>query len=284
MDSLSNIVVTAAAYALVAVGLTTIYGVLRVLHIAHAGVYAFGAYCAYEVFGRTGNFWTSLVGAAAGSAVLGVAIYWFVYRPLLSQPRGIALLAGIGLFILIGALLARPFLLGPDVHALPASSGLPDIGPFRSIQVTIVLVAVVAVLGVHLLVRRTRTGLAWQAIAQDRDMAASNGVNLDLSIALNFAIGSALAGIAATLTATYTNTLTASMGEVIAYKGFVIVVLGGLGSVPGAVVASLLLATAEILPAQYIGSFFPRDAIAFLVLIVVLLARPQGLTLRRLAT
>ncbi|MFI6322946.1 branched-chain amino acid ABC transporter permease [Nonomuraea sp. NPDC050556] len=279
-ETLANIVVTAAAYSLVAVGLTTIYGVLRVLHIAHAGVYAFGAYCGYTAYTFTGSFWVAFAGAAAGAALLGVAIFWLVYRPLLAQPRAIPLLASIGLFIMITALLARPFLLGPDIHALPASSGLPALAGLSSIQVTIVVVAVLAVVGVYLLVRRTRLGLSWRAITADAQMAAGNGVNLDAGITANFAIGSALAGVAALLTAVYTNSVTASMGDVISYKAFVIVVLGGLGSVPGAVAASFLLAAAEIVSTRYAGSFLPRDAIAFLVLILVLLARPQGMVSR----
>lgn len=279
-ETLANIVVTAAAYSLVAVGLTTIYGVLRVLHIAHAGVYAFGAYCGYTAYTITGSFWVAFAAAAAGAALLGVAIFWLVYRPLLSQPRAIPLLASIGLFIMITALLARPFLLGPDIHALPASSGLPALAGLSSIQVTIIVVAVLAVVGVYLLVRRTRLGLSWRAITADAQMAAGNGVNLDAGITANFAIGSALAGVAALLTAVYTNSVTASMGDVISYKAFVIVVLGGLGSVPGAVAASFLLAAAEIVSTRYAGSFLPRDAIAFLVLILVLLARPQGMVSR----
>lgn len=281
MEIVANIVVTSSSYALVAVGLTTIYGVLRVLHIAHAGVFAAGAYAAYVTFAATGSFWLALVGAMAVSGLLGLAIYYGLYRPLLDAPRSIPLLASIGAFIAIEALLQRPFLLGPDPVPLPATSGLPALalGPLQltSIETTTILLAVVAVAGVHLVIQRTRLGLAWRAITQDRLMAASSGIDLDRAVALNFLIGSALAGAAAMLAAVYVNTVSATAGEVISYKAFVIVVLGGLGSVPGAVAASFVLASAEILGTRYVGTLLPRDAIAFLVLIAVLLLRPRGL-------
>jgi branched-chain amino acid transport system permease protein len=288
MQTLANIIVTTGVYALVAVGLTIIYGVLRVLHIAHAGVYAVGGYAAFEMFGRVPNFWIATAAAMAAAALVGLAIYWLLYRPLLDAPRSVPLLASIGTFIAIQALLQRPFLLGPDSYPMPATSGLPDLRlgalAFSSIQLTIIVVALVVVVAVTLLIRRTRLGLSWRAITGDRLMAASSGVNLDSSVAANFLIGSALAGLAAMLTIVYTNSISARIGEVVSYKAFVIVVLGGLGSVPGAVAASFLLAAAEILSTRYVGGLLPRDAIAFLVLIVVLLIRPEGLTGRRAAT
>jgi branched-chain amino acid transport system permease protein len=287
MQTLANIVVTTGVYALVAVGLTIIYGVLRVLHIAHAGVYAVGGWASFEAFRLVPNFWVALLAGMLVAAAVGLSIYYLLYRPLLDAPRGVPLLASIGTFIALQALLQRPFLLGPDSYPMPASSGLPDLRlgglRFSSIQLTIILVALVVVVGVTLLIQRTRLGLSWRAITGDRLMAASSGVNLDRSIALNFLIGSALAGLAAMLTIVYTNSVSARIGEVVSYKAFVIVVLGGLGSVPGAVAASFLLAAAEILSTRYVGGLLPRDAIAFLVLIVVLLIRPQGLTGQRAA-
>ncbi len=287
MDLLANVIVTTSIYALVAVGLTTIYGVLRVLHIAHAGVYAIGGFAALLAYRSSGGFWLSLLAAMLASAVAGLAIYYGLYRPLLDSPRSVPLLASIGAFIAIEALLQRPFLLGPSPESLPAESGIPAprLGElaFTSIQATIILLTVLAVVGVYLLIRRTRLGLAWRAITQDRLMAASSGVNLDTAIAANFLIGSALAGAAAMLWAVYTNTVQAIAGGVISYKAFVIVVLGGLGSVPGAALASLVLATVEVLATRYIGTLLPRDAIAFLVLIAVLMLRPEGLIGRRSA-
>lgn len=287
VDSIANIIVTTALYALIAVGLSTIYGVLRVLHIAHAAVYAVGAWAAYEAFVWMDSFWLALVTAMAVAGIVGVAIYYFLYRPLLDSPRAVPLLASIGAFIAIEALLRQPFLLGPDTVPLAASSGFPELraGSFRfsSIQLTIIIVSVVAVVGVYLLIHRTRTGLAWRAITQDRQMASSVGINLNRSITLNFLVGSALAGLAAMLAGVYTNSVSAGAGAVISYKAFVIVVLGGLGNVPGAVLASLLLATTEIVSARYVGTFLPRDAIAFLVLIAVLLVRPEGLTTKAVA-
>jgi branched-chain amino acid transport system permease protein len=284
MDTLANIIVTTAVYSLIAAGLTIIYGVLRILHIAHAGVYAVGGYAAWLAIQQVPNFWVAGIAAMAAAVVVGLAIYYLLYRPLLDAPRGVPLLASIGAFIGIQALLQRPFLLGPDTHSMPVSSGFPAVGPFSSTEVTVVVIAAVVMAGVTLLIQRTRLGLSWRAITADRLMAASTGVNVDRSIVINFAVGSALAGLAALLATTYTNAVSARIGEVVSYKAFVIVVLGGLGNVPGAVAASFLLAAAEILAARYAGGLVPRDAIAFLVLILVLLARPEGLTGRRVAT
>jgi branched-chain amino acid transport system permease protein len=204
-----------------------------------------------------------------------------MYRPVLDQPRSVPLLISVGALIAITELLRLPRFFGPSVHPLELTGLLPgmQIGGFRltSIQLTIIVVSAVCVTAVWLVVRMTSLGLSWRAITEDRQVAGSFGINVDRSVAINFLLGSALAGVAAVLAGGYTNAVSASMGDVIAYKAFVIVVLGGLGSVGGAVAASLVLALAEILSARYLGGILPRDVIAFIVLIAVLLIRPQGL-------
>lgn len=281
MDLVANVAVTTAIYALVAVGLSTIYGVLRVLHIAHAAVYVVGAFAAFRVAQLVPNLWLALLVAVGVSGVVGVLIYRLLYQPVLDQPRSVPLLISVGVLIALTELLRLPWFFGPSVHPLRLSGQLPavQIGGFAltSIQVTIIVVAAVCVLAVSLLVNRTQLGLSWRAITEDRQMAGSFGIDVNRSVAVSFLVGSALAGVAAVLFGVYTNAVSASMGDVIAYKAFVIVVLGGLGSVGGATAASLVLALAEILAARYLGGILPRDVIAFIVLIGVLLIRPQGL-------
>jgi branched-chain amino acid transport system permease protein len=282
LENLDNILVLASTYALTAVGLTMVYGVLRVLHIAHAVIYTIGAFAAFLVAQALGfNLWLGLAFGMLVSSVLGVLIYRFVYQRMLSAPRIVPLIASIGMLVFFQDLLQKDFLMGAFPKPLPLESGLPVLRTpwFRlsSAQITILLVTIVLLLGVYLLITRTRLGLGWRATAIDLDMAAAVGVNVDRVVALNFLVGSALAGAAGVLIGVYENSVSATMGDVISYKSFVVIVLGGLGSVTGTVLASLVLAFVETAIVIQWGFLLPRDAIAFLVLIALLMFRPEGL-------
>jgi len=282
MQNLSNAVVLAGTYILMAVGLTMVYGVLKVLHVAHAAVYTIGAFVGLLVFTWLGNFWPALAAAMLTSGIIGVLIYRLTYHYMLDAPRTVPLIASIGLFVMLTDLLQKDFLMGPYQKALPAGgAGLPavktDWFSLAPKQTLILVVTVALLIGVYLVLTRTRIGLGWQAAAMDRDMAAAVGVNLDRVIALNFLLGSALAGAAGVLVGVYNNSVFATMGDLPSYKAFIIIVLGGMGSLPGAIVASLLLAIVENFLVASIGYVLPRDAIAFLVLIFMLMFRPHGL-------
>ena len=268
-------------YFLIAVGLTMVYGILKILHIAHAAVYAIGAGVGLGVFRLTGNFWLALLAAMVVSGAVGVLIYRGVYFYMLDQPRIVPLITSVGLFLLIEDLLQKPFLMGPYQHAFPAQDVFPSLnlpwGTVPSAQVMIISLAAVTLVLLYLIFTRTRLGLAWQAASQDREMAGAVGINLNTAVALNFLLGSALAGAAGVLVGVFYNSVYATMGDVPSYKAFVVIVLGGMGSVTGTVVASFLLALAETVLLSSVGYVLPRDAIAFLVLILVLMFRPQGL-------
>ena len=280
-ENLANALVLGCTYALMAIGLTMVYGVLKILHIAHAAVYTIGAFVGLVLYRQTGNFWLSLTPAMLVTGLAGVAIYRGVYYYLLDAPRIVPLIASIGLFILLQDLLQKDFLMGPYKHAFPVQSGFPPLQTpwfnLTATQVMIVVITVVLLAGVWLILTRTRIGLGWQAAAMDRDMAAAVGVNINRIIALNFFLGSALAGAAGVLVGIYDNSVFATMGDLPSYKAFVIIVLGGLGSVPGTIIAALILALAENLLVATVGFVLPRDAIAFVVLILVLMFRPHGL-------
>ncbi|RME42412.1 MAG: branched-chain amino acid ABC transporter permease [Chloroflexi bacterium] len=281
-QNLSNALVLACTYALMAVGLTMVYGVLKILHVAHAAVYTIGAFAGLVVFTWIDEFWLALPAAMLISGLVGVLIYRGVYHYMLDAPRTVPLIASIGLFIMLQDLLQKDFLMGPYQKALPVGgAGMPGITtPWFSLtpkQVLIVVVAAVLLAGVYLLLTRTRVGLGWRAAAMDREMAAAVGVDLNRVIALNFFIGSALAGAAGVLVGLYNNSVFATMGDVPSYKAFVIIVLGGMGSLPGTILASLLLALSENFLVATIGYVLPRDAIAFLILILMLMFRPHGL-------
>ncbi len=282
LQNLSNALVLASTYILMAAGLSMIYGVLKILHIAHAAVYTVGAFAGLLMFTWIGNFWLALLGAMVVSGIMGVLIYRGIYFYMLDAPRTVPLIASIGLFVMFTDLLQKKFLMGPYQKALPVEgAGMPAINVgvlnITSTQTLILVVTVVLLIGVYLILSRTRIGLGWKAAAMDRDMAGAVGVNLNRVVALNFFIGSALAGAAGVLVGVYNNSVFATMGDLPSYKAFIIIVLGGMGSLPGAIVASILLAIIENFLVASVGYVLPRDAIAFLVLILMLMFRPHGL-------
>lgn len=281
-ENLANAVVLGSIYILMAIGLTMVYGVLKVLHIAHAAVYTIGAFVGLLVFTWIGSFWPALVVAMLVSGVVGVLIYRLVYFYMLDAPRTVPLIASVGLFVMLTDLLQKPWLMGPYQKAFPAGgAGLPAIEtPLFSLtpkQTLVLVVTGLALVLVWLVMTRTRLGLSWQAAAMDREMAAAVGINLNRAIAYNFFLGSALAGAAGVLVGVYDNIVFATMGNLPSYKAFVIIVLGGMGSLPGTILAGLLLAIAETFLVAAVGFVLPRDAIAFLVLILMLMFRPHGL-------
>ena len=281
-QNLSNALVLASTYILMAAGLSMVYGVLKILHVAHAAVYTVGAFTGLVMYTWVANFWLALFGAMVVSGVMGVLIYRGVYFYMLDAPRTVPLIASIGMFVMFTDLLQKKFLMGPYQKALPVEgAGMPALNvgvvSITSTQMLILVVTVALMLGVYLILSRTRIGLGWQAAAMDREMAGAVGVNLNRVVALNFFLGSALAGAAGVLVGAYNNSVFATMGDIVSYKAFIIIVLGGMGSLPGVIVASILLAVVENFLVASVGYVLPRDAVAFLVLIFMLMFRPHGL-------
>jgi branched-chain amino acid transport system permease protein len=278
-QQIANGVATGAVYALTTLGLTMVYGVLRVLHVAHAGVYALGAYVGLWSFRLTGSFWLSLGAAMATCALAGLLIERLLYAPLLHLPRIIPLIASIGLFIAMEE--AFRIVAGPYALAYNAEIRLGNLalGPLHlTAPQTVILLVTLALLGLlWLLLSRSKVGLAMRATAMDAETTSSFGVNTRAVVTLNFLIGSALAGAAGVLIGVYDNQVWPTMGSVPAYKCLAIVVLGGLGNIPGTVLASFLIGLAETLLIGVVAIPFPRDALAFVAMILVLMFRPYGL-------
>jgi branched-chain amino acid transport system permease protein len=278
-QQIANGIATGAVYALTTLGLTMVYGVLRVLHVAHAGVYALGAYIGLWSFRLTGSFWLSLLVAMAACALAGLLIERFLYTPLLRQPRIIPLIASIGLFIAMEEafrIVAGPYALAYDANI---RFGSLTVGPLHlTAPQTLIFVVTLALLGLlWLLLSRSKVGLAMRACAMDAEITSSFGVNTRAIITLNFLIGSAMAGAAGVLIGVYDNQVWPTMGSVPAYKCLAIVVLGGLGNIPGSVLASFLIGLAETLLIGVVAIPFPRDALAFVAMILALMFRPHGL-------
>lgn len=279
-QELIQTLVLGSAYGLMAIGLTMIYGILKILHVAHAGVYTLGAYVGLFILAHvTGNFWVVLLLSMIATGLAGVVIYRGIYYYTIRRSPLISLISSIGLFIVMGELFR--LVGGPYQKAFPAKFSFPLIYTNFFIitpkQSLIIILTTFFLAVLYFILNRTKVGLGWQVCSQDLEMAGAVGVNTNRVIALNFFIGSALAGAAGVLMAYYRNLVYPTMGDMVAYKAFVVVVLGGFGSIKGGIIAGLILALAETFLGSLEGFNFPRDAIAFLVLILVLMFRPKGL-------
>ncbi len=275
--------VQGAIYALIALGLTLVYGLLRILHVAHAALFTLGGYVGVIVTNGTGSLPLAILLAMVSVGVIGIGVYRICYRPLLSRSPLVALIASIGLFIAaeeIYRLVFGPY--GLSFVTPPLQTQVEVFpGVFLSHARLLVVGLSVVIIGILAwLSGSTRTGVAWRATVSDPDIAASFGINIEKVRYLNFFIGSALAALAGVMVALLNNLVEPTMGAVPAYKALAIIVLGGLGSVRGTLVASLALGVIESFGTIYIGHLLDRDAIAFAFLVLVLMVRPRGLLSR----
>jgi branched-chain amino acid transport system permease protein len=271
--------INGSMYALMAVGLTLVYGLLRILHVAHAGLYTLGAYVAVLIANATGSLLLGAAVAIPAVGLAGMAVYRLLYEPILDRPPYVALIASIGLFIVMEE--AYRLVFGPygETFSAPYLAGRIAVGPIgaKAAEVLMVVAAFGLLTLLALLARRTRFGVAWRATVSDPAMARSFGVDTIKVRYVNFFIASGLAASAAILVAVLNNLVEPTMGSVPSYKTLAIIVLGGLGNVAGTLAASLALGVIEAFGTIYIGHLLDRDAIAFLFLVVVLMIRPQGL-------
>ena len=266
-------------YAMMAVGLTLVYGLLRILHVAHAAVFALGAYITVLIANATGSIALGFVGAVVVTSLFGVAIYRLLYEPLLTYRPDVPMIASVGLLVLMQDAFRVVFgEQGVTFHSNPfafATFNLCGV-TFAAVQAALVISAVVVFSCLHLFTTRTRIGIGWRATVSRPQMATSFGIDAIKVRYVNFAIGSALAAVAGGLIALLNNLVDPGIGSVVSYKALAIIVLGGLGSVHGTLIASLVLGLVESYGTIFVGSWLDRDAIAFLALIALLMIRPQG--------
>lgn len=272
-----NGVALGSVYSLVALGLTLVYGVLRVPNFAHGALYMLGAYAVFVLLTTAGLPYAVATLLAVGAlAVLGAAMEWVVFRPLEGKAPVHAMIASLGvLFFLEGTAHA---LWGPDFRQVPTP--FDGVLSFFGVTITeqrvlVIVAAVLTMLGLFLLLKKTLVGMSIEAVAQDRDGARLVGIDTRRVALITFAISGALAAVAGGLIAPLVLVFP-NMGEVIILKAFVIVVLGGMGSVPGAIAGGYLLALAEVMAGTYVAFAF-SELIAFVLLVLVLLVRPTGL-------
>lgn len=266
-------------YALVALGYTMVYGIILLLNFAHGDIIMVGAYISWLVMSKLGlNPAIAVVLSIAGCMLLGVLIDKVAYAPLRDAPRLSILITAIGVsyFLENGSQL----LFGADAKVVPAYTSVSNIqvGDLTLSFSAIVTVVVTAVATVVLtfLVQKTKLGKAMRAVSEDMGAARLMGINVNTTISFTFAVGSALAGIGAVLYCMAYMQASPTMGIMLGTKAFVAAVLGGIGSIPGAVIGGLLVGFAEVFVSA-IGLSVWQDAVVFLLLIVVLIVKPTGL-------
>jgi branched-chain amino acid transport system permease protein len=274
-----NALALGSIYAMIAVGLAMIYGVLRVLHIAHAGVYAAGAYLGLFFYTFTGSFVLALVLAMVLAGVLGALMERWIYRPMLPRPRIVALIASIGLFICLSDLfriVAGPHQIAFDV---PSIARRYQFAGVTISGVDMVILAGTAAIFALLwfVMQKTRVGFAIRAVAQDYEMAKVMGIDINRSVQGVFFLGSAIAAYGGVMVAVLYNAVYTSMGDMVAYKGLALIVIGGFGSISGAVLAAFILGLTETVVTTYTQVPLSREGIAMLLLVILILMRPQGL-------
>ncbi len=303
-------------YALIALGYTMVYGIVRLINFAHGDVFMVGAFASYYAIAAWGlndwptkvipsmPFWLSnVIGvitvillSMVTCAILAFVIERTAYKPLRNAPRISALITAIGVSFFLEYFGALPFVFTPNfvtyqrpitvinwvisssgIYVLPPGQAPPDNSIiFSNISLYIILISLLLVFFLNFLVQRTRTGKAMRASAFDKPTSRLMGINVDGIISVTFGVGAALAGAAGVLYATAFPQVYFAMGIIPGLKAFVAAVLGGIGSIPGALIGSLIMGQAEVLSAAYISTPM-RDAVAFSILVVVLLVRPTGI-------
>jgi branched-chain amino acid transport system permease protein len=279
---LLNATILGGTYALLGIGLTLIFGIMRVVNFTHGELYAFGAYCMYALVMLLGvNFFLALPMAI----VLGVALGAIIEMLLLSRLRGADI--DTTMLVMIGAWIAmqntEQLVWSGVAHSInnPFPAEPLILGPLSVSwnRVYVVVVALLLIAATYYLVNRTRLGKAMRATFQDRQTAALMGVRIDRIHTATFALGSGLAAAAGALLGPVFF-VAPTMGDLAAAKAFAIVILGGLGSITGATLGGFILAFVEELGAGYISSGY-RDAMGFLLIILILLVKPTGLFARK---
>ncbi|MBL7989372.1 MAG: branched-chain amino acid ABC transporter permease [Chlorobi bacterium] len=278
-----------AIYALIALGYTMIYGVLRFINFAHGDVFMVGAYIGFFIYPllseslETGYLtaFAVLLAAMLGCGLLGVTIEFLAYRPLRNRPKLTVLITAIGVSLFLEYTGQIDFVFGADYKTYPTlverSAVLSGSGlSLGSDQVIVFVVAIGLMLLLRVIVMKTKIGIAMRALSMNLSAASLMGINTNRVISFTFFIGSALAGAGATLYAISYPKINPLMGVLPGLKAFVAAVLGGIGNIPGAVFGSFFIGTAETMTAGYISPTF-RDAIVFGILILILIFKPSGL-------
>lgn len=266
-------------YALLALGYTMVYGIIKLINFAHGDVYMVGAFIGYLSISYFGlGLIPALLITMSLTAILGVVIERVAYKPLRNSSRITALITAIGVSYLLQN--GMIYLVGPEVRSFPQviENELYRIGPFQisRMQLLIFVTTIVLMVALQFTVQKTKMGKAMRAVSIDPQAAELMGINPNTVISFTFFLGSALAGAAGVLVGMYYNSINPMMGYAPGLKAFIAAVLGGIGIIPGAMVGGFAIGLIEVLISGY-GNSMIRDAVVYGILIIILLVRPSGL-------
>jgi branched-chain amino acid transport system permease protein len=278
IQQLVNGLVVGSVYALVALGYTMIYGILGIINFAQGEIYMFGAFGAVLTLAATGELGLAVLAGISSACVVGVLLERIAFRPLRGTHPLIPLISAIGASIFLSSLALLLF--GPEDRSfpldfIPASHRIFG-ARITDLQLIIAGVSLSLMIILTLFVNLTKHGKAILAVAMDSDAARLSGISVNMTYVVTFLLGSALSGAAGILMAVYYNATSPTMGLLPGLKGFSAAILGGVGSIPGAIIGGLVLGVAENMGAAYISSSF-KDAFAFIALVLVLIIRPRGI-------
>ncbi|MBR5171769.1 MAG: branched-chain amino acid ABC transporter permease [Phascolarctobacterium sp.] len=278
-QQLINGISLGSIYALIALGYTMIYGIIKLINFAHGDIYMIGAYFGFFATTQLGvGFIPAIIIAMAGAAIVGIIIERIAYRPMRNAPRIAILITAIGVSFLLeyGMIL----FVSPQPRTFPAvfTPTVYHMGPLvaNSQQLVILISAIILMVTLSYIVNSTKAGKAMRAVSFDADAARLMGINIDKVISMTFALGSALAAAGGVLVGVYYNSIDPLMGMMPGLKAFVAAVLGGIGIIPGAMMGGIILGVVEAMVSGFLSSTF-RDAAAFGILILILLYKPAGL-------
>ena len=280
MQQLVNGLAVGSIYALIALGYTMVYGTIKLINFAHGDVYMMGAFIGYfAVMVLKMNVFVALLVAMVACAVLGVVIERVAYKPLRNSTRVAALITAIGVSYLLEN--AMSYFFGAESRPFPSDFGTETFTLFGDVsvngkQILIFGITVLLMALLQFIVRYTKMGKAMRAVAVDEQAAQLMGIDVDGVISFTFALGSALAGIAGVLVGVYYNTISTTMGITVGLKAFVAAVLGGIGSIPGAMVGGYLIGLLETM-VSFFGYSPYRDGVVYFLLFIILIVLPAGL-------
>ncbi|SPE12466.1 High-affinity branched-chain amino acid transport system permease protein LivH [Leuconostoc mesenteroides] len=279
IQQLINGLMLGSVYALLALGYTMVYGIIKLINFAHGDIYMLGAYFGYFFIKVLHlNFFIALILAMAVSAIIGVVIEYIAYRPLRHSPRIAVLISALGISFLLEN--GMTYLYGSDQRSFPQAIKTVQYHFYgiqvSNIQLIIAVTSIVLMLLLTYIVKNTKMGRAMRAVSADPDAASLMGININHTISFTFAIGSALAAAGGVLIGLYYNSIDPLMGITPGLKAFVAAVLGGIGIIPGAAVGGWLIGILETMVQATAFSDY-KDAIVYAMLIVILLIKPTGI-------
>ncbi|MCT2160428.1 MULTISPECIES: branched-chain amino acid ABC transporter permease [Granulicatella] len=280
IQQLVNGLAVGSIYALIALGYTMVYGTIKLINFAHGDVYMMGAFIGYfAVMVLKLNVFLALLLAMVACAILGVVIERVAYKPLRKSTRVAALITAIGVSYLLEN--AMSYFFGAESRPFPSDFGTETFTLFGDVsvngkQILIFGITVLLMALLQFIVRYTKMGKAMRAVAVDEQAAQLMGIDVDGVISFTFALGSALAGIAGVLVGVYYNTISTTMGITVGLKAFVAAVLGGIGSIPGAMVGGYLIGLLETM-VSFFGYSPYRDGVVYFLLFIILIVLPAGL-------